>query len=333
MNLPAQSVNLGDMRRRSSLNPDLPEIQDLLRAALAEDIGPGDVTSNALIPEDLAAIGTFAAKEDGVVAGLPLLRPLFTRIDPDAFVKTLAADGDAVRKGTRLAEVYGSARALLAGERTALNFLQHLSGIATQTRRFVRAARKTRCRILDTRKTLPGMRLLEKHAVRTGGGDNHRIGLFDQVLVKDNHIALAKRPASSAKRGASRFALRASRSAEFYRQIVQLARKTAPRGSPIEIEVTTPDEALAAGQGGADILLLDNMSLAGVRKSVRLVRGLKGHRPLLEVSGGVTLAKVGAIAATGVDRISVGALTHSAPALDIAMDLRPIPPAGGARRP
>lgn len=314
MNPAARSVNLDGMRRGPVLDPDLPEIRDLVRAALAEDIGPGDVTSNALIPENLAAVGTFVAKGDGIVAGLPLLRPLFARIDPDAFVKIFAADGDAVRKGARLAEVHASARALLAGERTALNFLQHLSGIATQTRRFVVAAGKSRCQILDTRKTLPGMRLLEKYAVRMGGGDNHRIGLHDQALVKDNHIEIL-RGEGSGVRGQKK-----KTGTEFYRKIVERVRKKAPAGTPVEIEVTTPAEALSAAQGGADIILLDNMSLADVRKSVRLVKGKRGPAPLLEVSGGVTLARVRAITATGVDRISVGAITHSAPALDISME-------------
>lgn len=302
--------------RRRSLTPGLPKIQALLRAALSEDLGTGDVTSEALIPPRMAGVGLFVAKQTGVVAGLPLLKPLFERLDPDAFVKTLARDGDAVRKGTLLAEAHGSARALLAGERTALNFLQHLSGIATQTRRFVEAAGKGRCRILDTRKTVPGLRFLEKYAVRAGGGENHRVGLYDQALVKDNHIAIARGQESG---------VRGQKTKDFYRDLVAKARKTAPDGTPIEIEVTTPEEALAAAKGGADILLLDNMSLAQVRRSVQLVRGTLNRRaPLLEVSGGVTLSRVRAIAATGIDRISVGALTHSAPALDISMKIKPM---------
>lgn len=299
------------------LDPHRPDVQAAVRAALAEDIGSGDVTSEALIPPRAAGVGLFVAKQPGVVAGLPLLKPLFERIDPDAFVKTLARDGDAVRNGTRLAEAHGNARALLAVERTALNFLQHLSGIASLTRRFVEAAGTGRCRILDTRKTVPGMRLLEKYAVRAGGGENHRIGLYDQALIKDNHIAIA-RDEGSGVRGQKK-----EIGAEFYSEIVARARKKAPAGSPIEIEVTTPEEALAAARGGADILLLDNMSLVQVRRSVRLVReAMKGRAPLLEVSGGVTLSKIHAIAATGVDRISAGALTHSAPALDISMKIR-----------
>ena len=310
--------------RPSSLNTRLPEIQALLRAALAEDIGAGDVTSEALVPPGLIAVGTFTAKEDGVVAGLPLLQPLFGQIDPDAFVKTPVADGAAVRRGTRLAEVHASARALLAGERTALNFLQHLSGIATRTRRFVQTLRNPRCRILDTRKTLPGMRLLEKYAVRAGGGENHRIGLFDQALVKDNHLALARGQGSGVRGRKS--GDRGPGTGDFYREIVSLARQKAPPGSPIEIEVATPEEALAAAEGGADIILLDNMTLPRIRRAVSLVRARRNRAgsPLLEVSGGVTLSRVRAIGEAGVDRISVGALTHSAPALDIAMKIRPV---------
>ncbi len=306
------------------MNPHLPEICALIKAALTEDIGMRDVTSELLVPSDLAATGTIFAKEAGVVAGLPLLTAIFSGLDPDAFAKTFVRDGEAVKKGARLAQVSGSARALLAGERTALNFLQHLSGIATLTRRFVAAVGKSPCRILDTRKTTPGLRLLEKYAVRAGGGQNHRVGLFDQALVKDNHIELMR----SHGPWATRHEKEKLKSAAFYRRIVELLRAKLPAGSAIEIEVETPMEALAAAQGGADILLLDNMPIAQIREAARLVRAqsrkTRTAGPLLEVSGGVTLARVRAIAATGVDRISVGALTHSAPALDIAMKITPI---------
>lgn len=298
------------------LNPNLPEIQALVRAALAEDVGPGDVTSEALVPRDLAARATVVAQAAGIVAGLPLLQAVFARIDPDAFVQTLVQDGAAVRRGQPLARVFGAARALLAGERTAVNFLQRLSGVATLTRRFVDATRGARCLILDTRKTTPGLRLLEKYAVRAGGGHNHRIGLYDQALVKDNHIALMRRYVKKTKK------------TEFYREIVKRARKAAPAGSPVEIEVETPEEALAAAAAGADIVLLDNMTLPAIRRTARRVRILRRRTgsaaPLLEVSGGVTLSRVRSIAAAGVDRISVGAITHSAPALDISMMIEPM---------
>jgi len=279
-------------------------VEGLLDAALAEDIGPGDLTSSAVIPPEAVARGTFVAREPGVLAGGPLLAPIFRRLDKAVEVKLLTDDGEALAKGDAVAAIGGPARAVLAGERVALNFLQRLSGIATLTRRFVERAAPHGAKILDTRKTTPGWRHLEKYAVRAGGGSNHRMGLYDQVLIKDNHLLVAER----------RWPGRAVAGA------VEAARAAAPGGIRIEVEADTLDQVRQAIEAGADIILLDNMSDEEMRQAAALVHGLK-ERPILEASGGVTEARVEAIARTGVDWISVGALTHSAPALDIALDL------------
>ena len=275
--------------------------RQLVRLALAEDLGDaGDVTSAALLPEDLQGQAAFLARTVGVVAGWPAVRLVYEAVDPSLALEWRCADGQAVTPGTVLGTVRGRMRTLLTGERTALNFLQRLSGIATQTRQFVDAVAGLACQILDTRKTTPGWRRLEKYAVRCGGGTNHRIGLFDGVLIKDNHLA--------ALRGTP----------HLIRHAVETARKAAP-GLPIEVEVTTLDQLDEALACGPDLVLLDNMDLPTLREAVRRRdRSAPGVR--LEASGGVTLATVRAIAETGVDRISIGALTHSARALDIALD-------------
>jgi nicotinate-nucleotide pyrophosphorylase (carboxylating) len=270
----------------------------LLDLALAEDIGGGDVTSALTVPSGRQARGTLLAKAAGVISGLDVAGEVFRRVDPAISFTPLLADGDAVAAMTPIATVEGPARSLLSAERVALNLLQRLSGVATVTARYVAAVSGTRARIVDTRKTTPGLRALEKAAVRHGGGHNHRFGLTDGVLIKDNHLV--------AIGGADRVA-----------RAVALARQGAPHTLRIEIEVTTLDELAQALAAGADVVLLDNMEVAALREAVAMT----GGRALLEASGGVTLESVTAIAATGVDLISVGALTHSAPALDISLDL------------
>ena len=269
----------------------------LLDLALAEDIGGGDITSTVTVPAARQARGTILAKAPGVISGLDVAGEVFRRVDTAITFTPLVANGDAVVAMTRIAIIEGSARSLLAGERVALNLLQRLSGVATVTARYVAAIQGTKARIVDTRKTTPGLRSLEKAAVRHGGGHNHRYGLTDGVLIKDNHLAAVGGPDRVAR-------------------AVVLAREGAPHTLRIEIEVTTLTELAEALQAGADVVLLDNMDVATMRQAVVMTEG----RALLEASGGVTLGTVAEIAATGVDLISVGALTHSAPALDISLD-------------
>lgn len=272
-------------------------LDTLIDLALAEDVGGGDVTSVTTVPADARANGTLLAKTAGVVSGLAAARAVFQRVDPTVRFTPLLADGTAVEPMTAIATVAGPARSILAAERLALNLLQHLSGVATLTARYVAAVAGTRARIVDTRKTTPGMRILEKAAVRHGGAANHRFGLSDGVLIKDNHLAAVGGPHRVA-------------------EAVARARAGAPHTLRIEVEVTTLEELAQALEAGADIVMLDNMDVATMREAVARAAG----RALLEASGGVSLAAVAEIAATGVDLISVGALTHSAPALDISLD-------------
>ncbi len=276
-----------------------PSVYRLIDLALEEDLGRGDVTSEVLIPEGREAAGEVLVKEAGVIAGLAVAGAVLRRVDPTVRWEPLACDGDAVRPGRVVARVRGPARALLAGERTALNFLQRLSGTATLTWRYVEAIRGTGARLVDTRKTTPGWRWLEKQAVRAGGGHNHRMDLGSGVLIKDNHLALAGSDVAGA---------------------VRAAREQAPHPLRIEVEVTDLAGLQAALEAGAEVILLDNMSLEEMRRAVALVAG----RALLEASGGITLETVRAVAETGVDLISCGALTHSAPALDISLELYPL---------
>jgi nicotinate-nucleotide pyrophosphorylase (carboxylating) len=276
----------------------------LVAWALDEDLGGlNDVTSEAIIPEDQTGRAALVSRAPGVLAGLPAVPLVVAAVAPDLTFEALTEDGQPLSPGQRIATLSGPLRSLLTMERTALNFLQHLSGIATLTRRFVDAVAGLNCRILDTRKTLPGWRLLAKYAVRCGGGHNHRTGLYDGVLIKDNHLAaLAGKP-------------------QALTEAIRAARRHAST-VPLEVEVDTLeqlDEALAARP---DMVLLDNMTLNQLREAVRR-RNASASGVLLEASGGVTLETVRAIAETGVDRISVGALTHSAPALDIALDYQP----------
>ena len=275
--------------------------RQLIELALKEDLdSSGDVTSKALIPADRLGQAVLIVRQAGVLAGLQAAELTFACIDPALSFKPKRQDGSRLQPGDQLALVQGSMGSILAGERTALNFLQHLCGIATLTQRYVDAIAGSRCRILDTRKTIPGWRLLEKHAVRCGGGHNHRMGLYDGILVKDNHLA-AMYPTLS------------------IREVIERLCKPT---MPLEIEVDTLDQLDEALAGNPDIILLDNMSPEKMREAVRR-RNAVAPGVLLEASGGVTLETVRALAETGVDRISVGALTHSAPALDIALDYLP----------
>lgn len=272
----------------------------LIESALAEDLGGlGDVTSLATIPNDAMGSAAFVARAKGVVAGLPIAQMVCRAVDERLKFVARVADGSAIEPGATLATVAGPMRSILTAERTALNFLQRLSGVATLTRRYLEAA-GANAEILDTRKTTPGWRLLEKYAVRAGGGHNHRIGLYDGVLIKDNHL-------SALGGGAAAVPL-----------AVAAARAHAP-GLPIEVEVESMEQFEAALQCKPNIVLLDNMPVELMRNCIDR-RNKVAPKVLLEASGGVNLQSIAAIAATGVDRISVGALTHSAPALDIALD-------------
>jgi nicotinate-nucleotide pyrophosphorylase (carboxylating) len=274
---------------------------DLFKLAgdfLAEDVGRGDITTEAVVLPGVRARGRFVAKQDLVVAGLEVADAVFAVLDSSVEIEAFVTDGDRVNAGTVFARVDGPADVLLAAERTALNLLQHLSGIATLTRAFVEAVAGTRAQIVDTRKTLPGLRMLQKYAVTVGGGRNHRFGLDDGILIKDNHIALA---------GGVRTA-------------IERARAYAGYLHKIEVEVSTMDDLREALQARADVILLDNMPPEMVREAVRLIRE-SDPDVLVEASGGITLENVRAYAEAGVDFISIGALTHSAPAADISLKL------------
>jgi nicotinate-nucleotide pyrophosphorylase (carboxylating) len=271
-------------------------IGKLIEDALFEDIGPGDITSEAVIPEETSATAEIIAKQDLVLAGVLIAREVFRKLEPWVQFTPLAHDGSRVQSGSIIAQVEGRTRMLLAGERVALNLMQHLSGIATTTARFVDALKGSRAEILDTRKTLPGLRALEKYAVRMGGGRNHRFGLYDGILIKDNHIKAA---------------------GGIIKAMAGIRKKVHPL-LKIEVEVKTLDEVREAMAAGATMILLDNMPPAMMKQAV----GIIGERVLVEASGNVTLDTVRAIAETGVDFISSGSLTHSAPAADISMKIK-----------
>jgi nicotinate-nucleotide pyrophosphorylase (carboxylating) len=273
-----------------------PLVAEAITRALIEDLGgAGDITSAATIPADARAVAIIATRADGVACGLALAAEAFRQMDPALHFKPQVGDGARLAAGTTVARVEGNARALLSAERVALNFLCHLSGIATATRRYADAIAHTRARIICTRKTTPGLRAFEKYAVRAGGGVNHRFGLDDAMLIKDNHIAVAGGVAA-AIRGAKGFAGHLTR---------------------IEIEVDTLDQLQEALDAGAEAILLDNMPPETLRRAVAITAG----RATLEASGGITLDSVAAIAETGIDFISSGALTHSVKALDLGLDM------------
>ncbi len=284
-----------------SPQPLLKSLRPLLVRALSEDLGRGDITSRLLEMHGTAE-ARIVAQARGIACGLPFLSPLFALLDRRIAVRLLCRDGARVRPGQTLAVLAGHTPALLAGERTALNLLMHCSGIATLARRHVDAVRGLKVTILDTRKTLPGLRALEKYAVDVGGGTNHRMGLYDQVLIKNNHLACLGHGIAGA---------------------VALARERLSPRACVQVEARALREALAAAGAGADIILLDNFTVPALRAAVRAIRARFPRKPLLEASGGITLASLRTVALTGVDRISVGALTHSAPAFPMAMRLSP----------
>ncbi len=268
------------------------EIDQFIDLAFAEDIGSGDVTAQSVIPDSAQLSATMNAREDLVLAGLPLVAPIFRRLDNNVEITMHAADGEKVAAGGQISTIVGSARALLTAERTALNILQHLSGIATLTQQYIKAIEGTGTRLLDTRKTIPGLRKLAKYAAASGGAQNHRMGLFDAVMIKDNHLAVA---------GSVEQAVSAAK---------------ASGQSQIQVECDTLEQVREALDAGATSLLLDNMAPATLQQAVAIVDG----RMPLEASGGVTLKSIRAIAETGIDFVSVGRLTQSAPAVDIGLD-------------
>jgi nicotinate-nucleotide pyrophosphorylase (carboxylating) len=285
--------------------PPIDQVLGIVRAALAEDLGSGDVTSNTFIPESAKAEGHLLAKSDFVLCGLPVAELVFRELDSECGLLATAADGDAIVKGAAFATVTGNARAVLAAERTALNLLQRLSGIATLVSEYVARVKPTAALVYDTRKTTPGLRVLEKYAVRVGGGRNHRMGLCDQILLKDNHLALLK-----------------AQGIDVFEIMKGLEREKLPQ---VEIEVVNIEDAVRALEAGVDIIMLDNMSVTEMREAVHAVTEkaaeLSVPVPVLEASGGVTLESVAEIAAAGVHRISVGSLTHSVKAADISLEI------------
>jgi nicotinate-nucleotide pyrophosphorylase (carboxylating) len=276
-----------------------PQLDEIVSRAIREDLEWGDITTDLLIPLHWQARGSFIMKADGVLAGIEVAEAVFLKIDPTLVFSPLKWDGTKVKKGAVVGRVEGRVASILKGERTALNFLQRLSGIATLTTHFVEALDGLKTRVAETRKTTPGLRFLEKYAVRVGGGINHRAHLGDGILIKDNHLAALRRAHISLT------------------DAIQQAKAKAPHTLRVEVEVTTVRDAIAAAKAGADIILLDNMSIEDMR---RAVQGVKG-RAMLEASGGITLENARQIAETGVDVISAGALTHSAKALDISLEL------------
>jgi len=278
------------------------QLNTLIDLALEEDIGGGDITSETLIPADLRAKTTLLAKADGVLAGVDLAKLVFIKVDPELKFKVLLKDGTRIHSGDIIATVTGNARSLLKAERVALNFLQKLSGIATQTAEYVALIGDLPVEILDTRKTTPAMRLLEKYAVSMGGGRNHRFNLSDGMLIKDNHLATLRTHGMTLK------------------EIVAKAKQSAPAGIKVEVEVTNLKEVREAVAADADIIMFDNMSPAKMRAAVKLVPA----KILTEASGNINFRTVRAVAETGVNFISIGALTHSSKALDISLEFQPI---------
>lgn len=275
---------------------DIQHIGLLIENALMEDIGAGDVTTDALIPDTLVSMATMVAKADGIIAGMDVAEAVFRYLTPQFSWKPFVQDGDRIKKGDLLVEMSGPYRALLSGERLALNFLQRMSGIATATALYAAQVASYGTKILDTRKTVPGLRLLDKYAVKAGGGENHRIGLYDMVLIKDNHIKVAGG----------------------IKNAVEQVRRHVPAGMKIEVETTNMEEVLDALEMKADIIMLDNMSNETMKTCVELIN----HRAKVEASGNMNLERVREVAATGVDYISIGALTHSVTALDISMNIK-----------
>ncbi len=277
------------------------QIDSIIDLALAEDISHGDITSEGLIPPELQGKASILAKAEGIIAGGEVTKRVFLKVDPSLKVELLIKDGARVKPGDIVATIFGNVISILKAERVALNFLQRLSGIASLTAKFIAKTKGLKVKITDTRKTTPGLRLLEKYAVRIGGGQNHRFHLGDGILIKDNHLAALRALGMNIK------------------DIVAKAKQNAPQGVKVEVEASTIQEALDATEAGADIIMLDNMSPDEMRRVVSLIpSGVK-----IEASGGINLDNVRAAAMAGVDFISIGALTHSAKALDISLELEP----------
>ncbi|MHB1685947.1 MAG: carboxylating nicotinate-nucleotide diphosphorylase [Ignavibacteriaceae bacterium] len=274
------------------------ELERIISAAFKEDIGSGDITTNLIVPKAQKAKAYFLAKEDGIIAGLSIAKSVFKKLDEKIIWKSFVKEGEKVSTGTKIAEVKGSFRALLTGERTALNFLQRISGIASVTSKYAEAIKETSTKILDTRKTAPGLRTIDKYAVKIGGGINHRIGLYDMVLIKDNHIKAA---------GSITEAVRKIR--------IHGGTFSKKKKLKIEVETTNLDEVREALNCKVDIIMLDNMSPSLMKEAIKIING----KAKIEASGNMSLEKILGVAETGVDFISVGALTHSVKALDISM--------------
>jgi len=294
------------------------KIDALIQLAIQEDIGTGDITTVNLIPDSLIVEGVFIAKESGVIAGMPVVEYFFSRLDKDVSLQQRIKEGAFVNKGETIANIKGSAKTLLSGERIALNFLQRLSGIATITAKFVERIKPLKTAVMDTRKTIPGWRYLEKYAVAMGGGVNHRMGLYDQALLKDNHLDILKvetglKPVST------------SSHISIIEKAVSALREKTKRGILVEVETRTLEEVADALKAGVDIILFDNMNIAQLKEAVETVKNWKSskgkRKPLTEASGNITLENVRLVAQTGVDRISIGAITHSAKALDISLEI------------
>jgi nicotinate-nucleotide pyrophosphorylase (carboxylating) len=272
-----------------------PGLDNLIKRALEEDVGYGDITTMSLVPPEQKARGIFSAKSPGIVAGIHISQSVFEFLDPEVKFEVCKNDGDTIQPGDIIAVVYGRARTLLTGERLALNFLQRLSGIASKTRQMADIIKYSQAQLLDTRKTTPGLRVLEKYAVGIGGARNHRFGLFDGVLIKDNHI----------------------KTVGSIEKAVAIARQKVPHTIKIEVEVETMEQLQEALKAKADIIMLDNMDIYEMIEAVKIVNG----RALLEASGGINEGNLAEVARTGVDFISMGALTHSATSLDISFDI------------
>jgi len=290
-------------------------VREIVQRALREDVGNGDITTDTIVPEISESKARIYAREKGVVAGLDIAIEVFRQLDRKIRVKKFVKDGERVRRNQPLLELEGRTRALLTGERTALNFLQHLSGVATLTRKYVDRVKPFCVKIFDTRKTIPGLRILEKYAVRMGGGHNHRMGLYEMAMLKDNHLKIG-----------SKFQVQNPvKGSDVIKNLVKGLRKRIPEGMKIEMEARDLNEVRVALESGVDIIMLDNMTPAGMRKAVEFIRNnsflTDRKRPVIEASGNVGLHNVRAIAKTGVDWISIGRLTHSAPALDISLEI------------
>ena len=293
-----------------TLNYD--NISDLVQLAIKEDIGKGDITSEIFVPKDSESEGIFLAKEDGIIAGLPVVKYVFSQIDNDLLFTSSIEEGSSVSKGTTIANVTGPTISMLSAERLVLNFLQRLSGIATLTNKFVEKVKGHKAQIMDTRKTTPGWRYLEKYAVKVGGGVNHRAGLYDQILVKDNHLEIIEKACKQNE--------------NIFTELVKKARKQTNDGVLIEVEVEDTEHIKDLVDAGVDIIMFDNMNPTEINTALDMTKEYEeSHKAsksvLTEVSGNITLENVCAYAQTGIDRISIGMITHSAKALDISLDI------------